>query len=115
MRLELAVPPSTNKLYANAGRSRKKTAAYSAWIRGELKALVAQRAKPVPIPVTISILLPDTMRGDASNRIKATEDLLVRAGIIPNDSKKFVRSISISFHSGPMMFVEVDTIVEKAK
>src|SRR5512146_1143626 len=96
----LAVPPSTNNLYANVGKGRRKKPAYSAWIRGELKALVAQRARPVEPPVSLHIVLPEKTRGDASNRIKPCEDLLVKAGVIPDDRKAFVRSVTVDF--GPV-------------
>lgn len=34
---------------------------------------------------TLRILVPDTMRGDATNRIKPIEDLLVQMGVTPDD------------------------------
>lgn len=110
---DLAVPPSTNAAYTNVpGVGRVKTKAYREWIRGELKVLIAQRAQPVTTPVSIEIFLPLGVRGDASNRIKATEDILVRAGVIPDDDKKYVRSVSVSFHEddSPLMRVVVKTV-----
>jgi len=111
---DLDLGPSVNAMYANApGRGRIKSKAYKSWVRGQLKALLAQRARPVQAPVSIELFLPDTMRGDASNRIKAVEDLLVKAGIIPNDSKKFVRSVGISFHGAAQMRVRVQTVTQR--
>lgn len=93
-------PPSVNAMYANRkfgkGRGRIKTAAYTAWIRGEMSSLLAQRAKPVPWPVDIRIEIPARMRGDVDGRIKGCVDLLVQAGIIPDDGKRFVHSVTIS-------------------
>lgn len=112
---ELAVPPSVNAMYRNVpGRGRVRTSAYNAWLQGELKALVAQRARPVLPPVSISMFMPETMRGDISNRAKACEDLLVKAGVIPDDNKRIVRSISITFHDGAAMKVCVKSLVEAA-
>lgn len=79
-----------------------------------MKALIAQKAKPVLPPVSIHIVLPDTMRGDASNRIKPTEDLLVRAGIIPDDRKDYVRSVSVDFGRVQNMAVTVEHIEQPA-
>lgn len=112
---ELATPPSVNAMYANrrgGGRGRVPTRAYESWQRGELKALIAQRAKPVLPPVNVSISLPSTMRGDADNRCKPTLDLLVKAGVIPNDNRNIVRSITIDFHDAPMMKVCVKSLEE---
>lgn len=105
---ELDLPPSINRAFRNVrGVGRVKTNEYNAWIRGALMALVAQRAKPVQPPVALSLFIPESTRADLSNFTKATEDLLVRAGIIPDDSKKFVRSISMTFHDAPLMKVRV--------
>jgi crossover junction endodeoxyribonuclease RusA len=104
----LSVPPSGNKLFANAsGRGRVKTSKYRAWIKGELNALIAQRARPVAAPASVSITLPRTVRGDCDNRIKGTVDLLVRAGVLPDDSRKHLTSVSVTFGDVKMMQVEV--------
>lgn len=106
-----APPPSVNGMFANsAANGRIKTAKYRAWIKGEMNALVAQRARPVPYPVSVSIELPATIRGDVDNRIKAVNDLLVRAGIIPNDSKLFVHSVTVARGTGTQTIVRVETI-----
>lgn len=118
-----APPPSVNAMYFNrkpsvhkpAGkvRGRGKTDRYQAWIRGEMNALLAQRARPVDWPVTIEITLPAKLRGDCDNRIKGCQDLLVRAGIIPSDSARFVHSVSISRGEGAETIVRVETISTK--
>lgn len=115
-KFELATPPSVNAMYANrsgrkgVGRGRIKTPAYLAWQRGELLALTAQRARPVVPPVNVTIALPNTMRGDADNRMKPTLDLLVKAGVLPDDNRHIVRSITIGFHDAKLMHVTVKTL-----
>lgn len=114
---DLATPPSVNQMYANRrgnGRGRIKSAAYVAWQRGEMLALVAQRARPVTPPVNVTIALPNTMRGDADNRMKPTLDLLVKAGVLADDNKHIVRSLTIGFHDAPLMRVTVKTLVDAA-
>lgn len=104
----LSVPPSANKLFANVhGKGRVKASAYRAWIKGELNALIAQRAKPVGVRASVSITLPNTTRGDADNRCKATLDILVRAGVLTDDSRKHLASVTIGFGDVKMMQVEV--------
>lgn len=112
---DLDPPPSVNNAFVNVkGVGRVKSGKYKSWIANGLKELLAQRARPVQTPVAISMLIPETARADISNYAKGTEDLLVRAGVIPDDSKKFVRSISLTFHDSARMRVEVKTMDEAA-
>lgn len=107
----LTPPPSVNAMYYNvAGAGRRKTRQYQAWIRGELRALLAQRAKPVDGKATVKITLPKS-RGDIDNKVKPTLDLLVRAGVLPDDKQKFVSGISVSVGNVQMMHVQVDAVV----
>lgn len=124
----ISVPPSTNRLFANvrqqwarqAGqapqkcRGRIRTKEYSAWIAGELKTLIAQRARPVQTPVKIEITRPSRCKSDLDNSIKAVVDLMVRAGVIPNDKPEFVHGISINFGDVESMHVSVNTIEDAA-
>jgi Holliday junction resolvase RusA-like endonuclease len=112
---ELDLCPSVNALYRNVrGRGRVKTARYRSWIRGQLKALVAQRARPVVPPVAILIELPDNMRGDPDNRTKAILDLLVAASIIPDDNIGIIKQLFISSTPRTGMSVTVESIRAKA-
>jgi Holliday junction resolvase RusA-like endonuclease len=79
------------------GKGRRKTRAYTQWINGELKALLAQKAKPFIGPAIISITVPNHTRRDADNYAKPILDLMVRAGVLAGDRSDCVRSISVSF------------------
>jgi Holliday junction resolvase RusA-like endonuclease len=101
--LVLPSPPSVNAMFANVpGRGRVKTKAYKAWRTAagwELIAQLAQRRlnghRPLfPGRVTLLIDL-QRGRGDASNRLKAAEDLLVTHHIIEDD--RFVERCSIGW------------------
>lgn len=94
--------------YNVAGAGRRKTRQYQAWIRGELKALIAQRAKPVVGCATVSITLPKS-KGDADNKIKPTLDLLVRAGVLKDDRSDYVSGVSVTFGLVDMMHVKVES------
>lgn len=97
----ITTPPSVNHLFVNArGKGRRKSNQYAAWIRGTLKELVFQRAKPAPVPCGVVITFPESMRGDCDGRIKAALDLFVRGGILVDDSRKYVRSVTAGF--GPI-------------
>lgn len=111
----LSVPPSANKLFANAkGGGRVKASAYRAWIRGELKALMAQRAKPIVGRAAVAITIPKGTLGDCDNRIKPTIDLLVRAGVLQNDSAKHLGAVSMTFGDVATMQVEVTAMAVAA-
>jgi Holliday junction resolvase RusA-like endonuclease len=91
------MPPSTNVLFAGNGKRRYKTKEYAAWI--EEAGYAINRQKPEPIRGKVRILIevaePKTnIAQDVTNRIKATEDLLVRHGIIQGDDQRYVRSVT---------------------
>jgi Holliday junction resolvase RusA-like endonuclease len=94
----LPMPPSTNNLFRNKGRARERTPQYDAWIKAAGWQLVAQRPPPVRGRVSILIEVSDaesTDTWDVANREKATVDLLVSHRIIPGDSKRWVREITM--------------------
>lgn len=108
---EVPLCPSVNAMYANvAGKGRVKTKAYKLWRANALREMLCQSVKPVLWPVSVSITLPESMRGDASNRIKAAEDLAVCAEIIPDDSKKYVRPHTTNFAPIENMIVVIASI-----
>lgn len=80
--------PSTNGLYLNVHkRGRVKTPGYRKWIEDARVAVLAQPIPPDRIsgPVALDIDIPFDNRRDASNYIKAHEDMLVREGLIDDD------------------------------
>lgn len=91
-------PPSVNRMFANVpGKGRVKTRAYRLWLKTAKMEVMCQRPGQHTGRVDILVRLPETIRGDASNRIKAAEDLLVTMGVIPDDAKKYVRRSSAEF------------------
>lgn len=97
----LPMPPSVNALYRNiTHRGRAKTTVYKTWLIEAGGSLNEQKIGPVKAtPVEILIELDDRRRGDASNRIKAVEDLLVTQGILPDDSRDHVRKVTAEWVS----------------
>ncbi len=94
--INLPAPPSSNNMFMNVkGRGRVRTAEYNAWIRAAVLMISFQRAKPVPSPVSIVLRVGKiNAASDLSNRLKAAEDVLVKNGIITNDSVTHVHSIT---------------------
>lgn len=81
----LPIPPTTNNLFATSGKRRHRSAEYDEWLAGARHALRREAITPVKGRYAFLIALPDLMRGDCSNRIKAPEDLLVKEGLTPDD------------------------------
>lgn len=104
MKFNIQSGPSVNAMYRNVpGVGRVKSTEYKQWAKAALQELTfamlaykrSQTATPKP-PLCLTIHVPDTGgRGDASNRIKAVEDVLVRAGIIADDNDKIIRKLVV--------------------
>lgn len=86
--LVVPMPPSTNSLFRNVpGRGRALTSTYRKWIEEAGWQLASQPKWSFPGDVILTITVgPRKAGADASNYIKAPEDLLVRHGIIIDDS-----------------------------
>ena len=97
--IDLPMPPTTNTLFYNAGRlGRIRTKEYDAWIKEAGWKLASQRPRQVTGRVSIIIEVSDaesTDTWDVANREKAAVDLLVTHRIIPGDSKRWVREITM--------------------
>jgi Holliday junction resolvase RusA-like endonuclease len=95
MIIRLPVPPSVNGLYRNAirrggkvARGRYKTRAYKAWLDEADKWMLRDNPLRHALPtgrLSLSIILPLSIRGDVSNYIKAAEDYLVSREITADD------------------------------
>lgn len=107
MMVRLPVPPSVNAMYRNVpGVGRVKTSDYRSWIKHAGTLLNISR--PIPFGkarVQLGIFIPTKTKGDISNRIKATEDLLVAHKIIEDDVQ--VWKLTVERHDEPDMLVSL--------
>src|SRR5690606_3298577 len=71
--VQLPFPPSVNNLFRNAGKRRIDTERYAAWKKEAAWSIRAQRPRPIPgrVVVTIEVVAPDNRRRDADNCSKA--------------------------------------------
>ena len=114
--LVLPFPPSTNNLFAGKAR-RFRSKGYEAWIAEAEHAMRQQR----PLPhhtgaVELSLTAgwprrkdgsPSQQRRDISNYIKAPEDLLVKFGVIEDDS--LVEDLRIRWErTGAVTGIQID-------
>lgn len=98
--ISLPFPPSVNDMFLNiVGRGRVKSQGYRAWLTEAGFALNVHRLKAVTGPVYIEIDLSNLRQGDADNRTKPILDLLCAHGILPDDSKKYVKRVSIGWEN----------------
>jgi Holliday junction resolvase RusA-like endonuclease len=95
--LRLSFPPSVNNLFKTAGNRRVVSQQYSSWRIANGWEIQAQKPGSLKGPVRIDIKLEDGRRQDASNSVKAIEDLLVQNGVIEGDGPKHVRDVRVRF------------------
>jgi crossover junction endodeoxyribonuclease RusA len=110
-------PPSLNNIYGNRpGGGRFKTAAYKKWRKAGADYLhwIVRAPLNMPTPVDVTVHLAKRLRGDADNRIKPTLDLLVAAGVLPGDQKKYVRSAKAEWTDSDVSSVTIRTTDETA-
>lgn len=99
-RITLPFPPPLHACFTNAkGKGRVTTPRYKSWQTEALWSIKAQKARPVDGEVSISVGLvaPDKRPRDAGNLDKAILDTIVKAGIIQDDSNKYVRRLSFEW------------------
>lgn len=95
----LPLPPSTNNLFINLpGRGRCISGEYQRWRDAADAAMRGMRMpKDGRGPWFITITVEDKGRRDIDNFAKAVLDHLVRHAIIEDDSRKFVRKLTVQF------------------
>lgn len=99
-RIKLPWPPSLSKCFTNVkGRGRVPTKEYKAWTEHALWEIASQKPRKFAgeVSIWIGLVAPDKRRMDADNRLKATLDVLVKSGIIQDDSNRVLRRISVEW------------------
>lgn len=106
-------PPSLNNIYANFRGGRIKTKSYRKWRKaGAYELAYGQRIGRFEERVDIVLSLPKHLRGDCDNRCKAAGDLLVAAGILRGDSKRYVASFRAEWTDGPHSIVTITPTIK---
>ena len=113
-RVVVLLPPTTNNLFRNLpGRGRCRTARYNAWIE-KSQPILATLKPPKEFPCEVCLLIVPgkdwRQSSDVANREKAITDALVKAGVLPDDSCRFVCGVRIGLAGKttmPRSFVQV--------
>lgn len=101
--LRLDKPFSTNAMYRSFSRGGKgglttiKSKAYRDWQARALGLIATQKWTPIEGCYGIQIKLPKDTRIDADNVCKAYLDTLRHAGIVIDDSPKYLRRLEVIF------------------
>ena len=91
----LPYPPHANNLYFTFRNRRVKSSRYRKWIEDAAFSVRPWRAFYGPVALLIQLGLPDRRKRDIDGAAKACIDLLVREGIITDDSWQYVKRITI--------------------
>ncbi len=89
---------SANNMYVPLSRGvMSKSRKYNKWIESNLP--LVNLSSPTEYPVKVEILLMVnyawTRKNDPDNYIKPIMDLLVRAGVFPDDTNKYISGIEV--------------------
>lgn len=86
--LALPFPPAVNNLYANGARGRFKSERYENWLGEAWWSLEAQKPNKISGEFIASLTFgkPDNRKRDLDGLCKAPLDLLVKYGVIEDDS-----------------------------
>jgi Holliday junction resolvase RusA-like endonuclease len=103
--IPLQKPISVNGMYRNArGRGRVKTERYKTWRQAagwEAKSSGPLRPVKGPVHITLYVSEDGVRNMDLDNTAKGYLDLFVTLGVIEDDNRKIVRSLNLSWVSGP--------------
>jgi len=116
--LSLPFPVPLSACFTNVkGRGRVPTPRYKAWQEEAEWSIKAQKPRRYDGPVSIYVRLvaPDKRHRDAGNCDKAICDILVKAGVIQDDSNRYVRKLTYEWREdGPPCQVLIQAIEQEA-
>lgn len=99
-RIHLPFPPPLSACFTNVpGKGRVPTSRYKKWTEEALWTIRAQKPRKHEgeVSVSVGLVAPDKRARDADNTLKATMDILKKAGVIKDDSNKYLRRISVEW------------------
>jgi len=113
------MPFSANNMYAPVARGvMKRTKKYNNWLETNIPILQKDMDKASLFPLEINVTVVGGRnfnaftKNDVDNLKKPICDLLVDAGIIPDDRKEFVNHVSVKYLPSPTSKGEPLTLIE---
>lgn len=116
--LRLDRPFSTNAMYRSFSRGGKggvttiKSKDYRDWQEHALKLIALQKWTPIEGAFGLQIKLPKNTRIDADNVSKSALDTLRHAGVIQDDSPKYLRRLEVVFGWSHDMILTLKPLLE---
>jgi crossover junction endodeoxyribonuclease RusA len=118
IRVELPFPVPLSACFTNApGKGRVPTPRYKAWQEEAFWTVKQQRPGKATgeVSVYVRLVAPDKRHRDAGNVDKAVCDILVKTGVIVDDSNRYVKRLTYEWaESGPACVVLVQPIEQVA-
>lgn len=115
--INLPYPPTTNNLFKNVGRGRARTDQYNRWIQHGTAMILQQRPQKVAGPYSLYLraVRPDRRARDLGNLEKPISDLLVKCGVVRDDSDActIILAWVLSNPSGAAVTVEVTAVPDE--
>lgn len=96
------LPPPLSSCFTNIPKKgRVPTNRYKKWTADALIEIMSQRPRNFTgeVSIWIGLVAPDKRHRDAGNLDKALGDVLVKSGVIVDDSNKYVRRLSYEWIS----------------
>lgn len=97
----MGAPISANQMYAMTPKGVFKTKKYRSWIETNLPKIQSQMRPAQNFPINVEIIIVQGCdwgpHCDPDNACKPILDLLWRAGVIPNDSGKYVGNVNVRY------------------
>jgi crossover junction endodeoxyribonuclease RusA len=98
MKLILPLPPGTNNLYFNVpNRGRVISGTYQRWRKVAEDTLWNTKITRFLVPVDVHIRIEDKGRRDIDGFAKPLLDFLVRASVVEDDSRKYIRRLTMEW------------------
>jgi hypothetical protein len=97
----IGAPISANRMYAMTTKGVFKTRKYRNWIDLNLPKLQTHMRPAQSFPVEVNIVIVQGKDWgptcDPDNSVKPILDLLTRAGVIPDDSGKYIQKVNVRY------------------
>jgi crossover junction endodeoxyribonuclease RusA len=111
--ITLPIPPSANMLFPTGLHGRRfPSSAYKQWQKDAGREIKTQPEKLIgPLQAEYSYAFPDRRKRDIANFEKAVTDLLVKAGVMHDDSQidvMVLRRLPLSCE--PRVFIKIEAI-----
>lgn len=97
----IGAPISANRMYAMTPKGVFKTRKYRNWIETNLPIVQSQMRPARNFPIDVDIVIVQGRdwgpHCDPDNSCKPILDLLSNAGVIPDDSGKYIRKVNVRY------------------